>query len=88
MQIRVVTPILGGGYRTRQLDDVDIIRAATIRGHLRFWWRALQGHTYVDAVQLHQAEGLLWGKAATEEGGRSQIEIHVDNVIPTEIDRT
>jgi|GEM_PF-3130673 len=39
--IEVVTPILGGASRTREVDDVDIIRPATVRGHLRFWWRAL-----------------------------------------------
>jgi CRISPR-associated protein Cmr1 len=37
---------LGGSPQTRTIDAVDIIRAATIRGHLRLWWRALYAHQY------------------------------------------
>jgi hypothetical protein len=36
-RIEVVTPILGGSNSTRTTDDIDGIRAATVRGHLRFW---------------------------------------------------
>lgn len=41
--LEVVTPILGGSYKTREVDEVEIIRPASVRGHLRFWWRALYG---------------------------------------------
>jgi len=40
-RIEMTTPMLGGGSQTRMLDEVEAIRAATVRGHLRFWWRAL-----------------------------------------------
>ncbi len=83
VKLKVVTPIYGGGYRTRELDDVDIIRVPTIRGHLRFWWRALYGHTFVDAVgnpsaaELYKAEAALWGRAGDDNGGRSSVEVRV-----------
>lgn len=70
VRLKVVTPILGGAPRLRQIDDVDKIRVPTIRGHLRFWWRALYATNYVaatangviiDAKKLAEAEKQLWG---------------------------
>jgi len=75
--LEVVTPILGGGVRTRALDDVDIIRPATVRGHLRSWWRALHGHEHESSKELHAAEAALFGHAAGDAGGRSAVEIRV-----------
>jgi CRISPR-associated protein Cmr1 len=75
--LAVVTPILGGGFQTRAIDDVDVIRAPTVRGHLRFWWRALYATRSAGAADLYQREGALWGRAATDEGGRSGVEVRV-----------
>lgn len=77
--VRVVTPILGGGAQPRELDELDVIRPATVRGHLRFWWRALRGHEFKDAAELYKVESSLWGRAAVEqEGGRSAVEIRIN----------
>ncbi len=76
--VEVVTPILGGGSQTRAIDDVDVIRPATVRGHLRFWWRALHGHEFANAKALYTAESVLWGNAATDEGGRSAVGIRIE----------
>ncbi len=78
VRVEVVTPILGGSNRTRSIDDVDVIRAATVRGHLRFWWRALKAHEYGNPKELYIAESALWGRAATDEGGRSAVEIRIE----------
>jgi CRISPR-associated protein Cmr1 len=75
--LRVVTPILGGAARARQIDDVDVIRTPTIRGHLRFWWRSLYGHRYADTQALFAAESALFGAAAGGECGRSAVEATV-----------
>jgi CRISPR-associated protein Cmr1 len=75
--LEIVTPILGGSYQTRRIDDVDVIRAPSVRGHLRFWWRALYAAQYGSAKELYQRESALWGRAATEDGGRSAVEIRV-----------
>lgn len=76
--LEVVTPILGGSAETRELDEIDVIRPATVRGHLRFWWRALYGHKH-EGANLYKEESELWGRAATEpEGGRSGVELRLD----------
>lgn len=81
--LRVVTPVLGGAARVRENDRVDVIRAPTVRGHLRFWWRALYGSRYSgagDAKALYEAESALWGRAAEKgaEAGRSAVELWVE----------
>lgn len=78
VRVEVVTPILGGGTQTRAIDEVDVIRAATVRGHLRFWWRALNAARYPNASDLYKRESKIWGRAATDEGGRSAVEIRID----------
>lgn len=75
VRLEVVTPILGGSHQTRAIDDVDVIRAPSVRGNLRFWWRALYGAQYANA--LYQRESALWGRAATDDGGRSAVELRV-----------
>lgn len=77
--VEVVTPTLGGGTQPREVDDVDIIRVPTVRGHLRFWWRALHGHEYAISRELFEAESRLWGRASSEAGnGRSQVEVLIE----------
>lgn len=78
VQLEVVTPILGGSYQTRAIDDVDVIRTPSVRGHLRFWWRALYASQYTNAEEMYRRESALWGRAATDDGGRSAVEIRVN----------
>jgi len=78
VRLEVVTPILGGSHQPRDIDAVDVIRVPSIRGHLRFWWRALYAAQYADADALYQREGALWGRAANDDGGRSAVEIRVN----------
>jgi CRISPR-associated protein Cmr1 len=78
LEIETVTPILGGAPETRTIDEIDVIRVPTIRGHLRFWWRALYGAGYHTPAELFAAESALWGRAADENGGRSEVEITVE----------
>ena len=54
VQLEVVTPTLGGSHQTRAIDDVDVIRVPSARGHLRFWWRALYVSKYASAAELGQ----------------------------------
>jgi CRISPR-associated protein Cmr1 len=80
VEIETVTPILGGAPETRTVDVVDTIRVPTIRGHLRFWWRALQRdlEPFSDPAKFAAAEAVIWGKAADDKGGRSPVEITVE----------
>ncbi len=78
VRLRVVTPIYGGAAKPRQIDDIDVIRPASVRGHLRFWWRALHARDFDDPTALYLAERAIWGAAATsDEGGRSNVEIRI-----------
>jgi len=83
VRLKVVTPILGGGPKLRDVDRVDVIRVPTVRGHLRFWWRALYGHQYKSAQDLFEAESSLWGRAANDGGGgRSEVEVSIPSHSP------
>ena len=77
VQLEVVTPILGGSHQTRAIDDLDVIRAPSVRGHLRSWWRTLYAKDYSTPEALYRRESALWGRAANDEGGRSAVEIRV-----------
>lgn len=82
VSLEIVTPILGGGYRARTTDDVDLIRVPTVRGHLRFWWRALFAGRFETSAALYEAETKLWGGPG---GGpnkapavRSPVEVRIE----------
>lgn len=69
---RIVTPMFIGNAEQK----ADSLRPPSIKGALRFWWRALHwGHclrktgTVSEALkQLHQQEAHLFGSAADEAG--------------------
>ncbi|MCE9671838.1 type III-B CRISPR module RAMP protein Cmr1 [Myxococcus stipitatus] len=77
VSLESVTPILGGSTTLRKVDTVDVIRAPTIRGHLRFWWRALYGHQCATPRELAGRERALWGGMGGDEGTRSPVEVLV-----------
>ncbi len=52
-------------------EDCDL-RSATLRGLLRWWWRAMHVG-YVDILTLRQMEAALWGD--TEAGGAVRLEV-------------
>lgn len=61
--IEVITPLFGGGVETGVNDPVTLIRTSSIRGHLRFWWRATRGARFETVEALRQREGEIWGTA-------------------------
>lgn len=42
-KIDLITPMYGGGVVAGVVDEEMPVRATSIRGHLRFWWRLLYG---------------------------------------------
>ena len=42
-EIELITPMYGGGVVAGVVDEEMPVRATSIRGHLRFWWRLLYG---------------------------------------------
>jgi len=59
--IQIITPIFGGGTEPGENDLEMLIRPSSIRGHLRFWWRATRGAKFENASQLFDREGEVWG---------------------------
>jgi CRISPR-associated protein Cmr1 len=59
--IQVVTPMFGGGAEPGEPDPVTLIRAPSIRGHLRFWWRATCGASCENVEKMRQREAEIWG---------------------------
>lgn len=72
----LLTPLFGGG-REAGVPDADFpVNGKTVRGQLRFWWRAMCGHQFNDLSTLKNAEDSLWGCAASEnKNGHSQVTI-------------
>ncbi len=61
LEIKTITPLSGGGYKTRECDELIPIRSATVRGHLRFWWRATAEAQFSSVQELYERECELWG---------------------------
>lgn len=72
LTLKLATPMIGGGAEAGKVDEHWPIRASEIRGHLRFWWRALWGCT-MEPKQMAEAEAELFGSTAT--AGRISIDV-------------
>lgn len=70
---RIVTPMFLGGAK----HEATSIRPPSVKGVLRFWWRALNWARFrkgaaddtAALIKLHKEENLLFGNAAEEENG-------------------
>ncbi|MDD4365445.1 MAG: type III-B CRISPR module RAMP protein Cmr1 [Synergistales bacterium] len=60
-EIHVVTPLFGGGVTAGVVDATNPIRGTSIRGQLRFWWRATVGRSCTSSKELYERESALWG---------------------------
>ena len=56
LEISVITPLFGGGAEPGVADLLAPVRASSIRGHLRFWWRACKCANFATADELFGAE--------------------------------
>lgn len=59
LELRALTPIFKSGSTTTQIDEGRPFRAPSIRGALRYWWRATS--TLADVEQLRAREKALFG---------------------------
>jgi len=61
-EYQLVTPIYGGGEEPNRPDSVTLIRASSIKGQLRFWWRAIRGWKSDGKIsKLLSLEERIWG---------------------------
>ena len=70
--------MFGGGVEPGVNDPVTLIRVPTIRGHLRFWWRATRGTAFADPAVLRKHESEVFGSTEHE----SSLVVSVRNVKP------
>lgn len=74
---RFLTYVMGGGVKVddhdKHRDERTPVRVASIRGQLRFWWRACNPSNCRDVEALRAREALIWG--STEEHSRVTITV-------------
>lgn len=74
---RFLTYVMGGGVRIREhqklSDPVTPVRAASIRGQLRFWWRVCNPSRCKTVEELRAREAAIWG--ATSQASRVITEV-------------
>lgn len=76
---KVITPLFGGGAKPQEADEITVVRATEVRGHLRFWWRATRGGQWKgNLTKMKHHEEEIWGSPA-EKGkpGPSKIIVRV-----------
>lgn len=80
LHCELVTPMYGGGVKAATIDKQMPIRASSIRGQLRFWWRLLAQNKWKlgDNKTVRNAELALWGGMADGDNGTaSQVTVKV-----------
>lgn len=75
LTIHVVTPMFGGADKAGKVDAARPVNAKSVRGHLRFWWRACKGATFTTAEELYQAESAIWGNTELPSTVNVQVQI-------------
>ena len=84
-EVHVVTPMFGGGAQPGESDADYPVRGSTVRGHLRFWWRACAGAGVASVGELFGVEAQVWGQAAGNLGDRrapSSVDVTVEIIDP------
>ena len=77
-KLRLVTPMFGGGAEAGQIDSRRPIRASSVRGHLRSWWRMLRYTHYspngtLEVARMRTREFEIWGSTDNP----SPVQIHI-----------
>jgi CRISPR-associated protein Cmr1 len=85
--VAVISPVFGGGVdldprelrrHLKVVDPITPIRGSSIRGQLRFWWRATRGIRFDSLREMRESERIIWGAAsvpspvAIEVGGKAR----------------
>ncbi len=71
VKVEIITPMFLSGADQTKAE----LRAASIKGLLRYWWRALQAESDIDA--LRRREAAIFGSGGDSESGSSSFSIRV-----------
>jgi CRISPR-associated protein Cmr1 len=72
----LVTPMYGGGVEAGNVDHQMPIRASSIRGQLRFWWRIACG-PFSNPKEMFEKETSIWGGIGADGAKASRVNIRV-----------
>lgn len=70
----LITPMFGGDSKSWELNQEAPVRAQSLKGQLRFWWRAMQSET--DPQRLLWRENAVWG-GKTDQDRRIQSPVKI-----------
>lgn len=77
----LITPMYGGGVKSTKVDIKMPIRASSIRGQLRFWWRLLAKNKW-NIANIQKAESELWGGVGNgdDDGKVSKVLLRITDI--------
>ena len=75
-EIDLITPMYGGGVVAGVNEQERPIRVPSIRGQLRFWWRATRGTAFTSLEELKKREAEIWG--STEKASPTWVGVSCD----------
>lgn len=85
--LELITPAFLAGadqYGPSAAEGCDL-RPATLRGHLRWWWRTMHAG-FLDVKTLHALEAAIWGD--TQAGSAVQVVVKkINNPVPQPYDK-
>lgn len=78
-EYELITPLFGGGTEPQKADPVSVLRGPSIRGQLRFWWRAIRGGQFGGSLkEMKEVEDAIFGSAGVREKTTpSQVQIEL-----------
>ena len=86
-EYELISPLWGGGERPNRRDSVTGIRPSSIKGQLRFWWRAVRGWRAGGSLKkLLELEEKIWG-GVTKVKQSSRVRIEVELIEPNELEK-
>lgn len=84
LSCELVTPMYGGGVKSVVVDEQMPIRASSIRGQLRFWWRLLAKNKWQlgSDKDIQKQEFALWGGMGSgdDDGTASQVFLRISSI--------
>lgn len=78
-EFEIITPCFCGGAEPQERAE---IRAPSIRGQLRWWFRALWGFKSLAKLDLKEQEAAIFGSASGESGCASKLTLRVEPCSP------
>ncbi|MBH5320418.1 type III-B CRISPR module RAMP protein Cmr1 [Paenibacillus sp. GSMTC-2017] len=76
--ITIVTPMFGGGTEAGAVDEANPIRSSSVRGNLRFWWRATRGASFESTAELLNREIEIFGDTSNPSPIKIWVEASED----------